>query len=234
MATAHADTICLICMDAIGHPSIFSRFMSRGVSGGSWELACKHRYHGNCLRAQLEAKVKHREAPITCCVVACKREIAPSDVASLVGSTLLAQFQSLLASKVAEAHRAFCPNKVCSRPYAVYAGMVKAQCSFCKVHFCHGCHALWHENLDCAAYQRILASGGDPDHTQFMTLKTAMGWKHCPACHAVIERNGGCNYVTCKCGRAFCYRCGAAYLSATPQPGNGHGHASCRCGLHQS
>ncbi|VDN87595.1 unnamed protein product, partial [Brugia pahangi] len=33
--------------------------------------------------------------------------------------------------------------------------------------------------------------------------------KACPSCHAKIEKNSGCNKMTCiKCGRSFCWLCG--------------------------
>jgi hypothetical protein len=32
--------------------------------------------------------------------------------------------------------------------------------------------------------------------------------KMCPTCGMVIERNGGCDHMTCRCGTHFCYVCG--------------------------
>lgn len=34
----------------------------------------------------------------------------------------------------------------------------------------------------------------------------------CPRCHAAVQRNGGCNHVTCRlCGEHFCYVCGGQW-----------------------
>ncbi|CAN6459874.1 unnamed protein product [Victoria cruziana] len=40
----------------------------------------------------------------------------------------------------------------------------------------------------------------------WMTVHT----KPCPKCHKPVEKNGGCNLVSCLCGQAFCWLCGAA------------------------
>ena len=32
-------------------------------------------------------------------------------------------------------------------------------------------------------------------------------WKRCPRCHMFIEKNEGCNHMTCLCSHQFCYVC---------------------------
>eukprot|EP00003_Mantamonas_plastica_P008910 TRINITY_DN1801_c0_g2_i3.p1 TRINITY_DN1801_c0_g2~~TRINITY_DN1801_c0_g2_i3.p1 ORF type:complete len:424 (+),score=139.68 TRINITY_DN1801_c0_g2_i3:63-1334(+) len=36
----------------------------------------------------------------------------------------------------------------------------------------------------------------------------ASNTKECPSCHKAVEKNGGCNHVSCKCGAFFCWLCG--------------------------
>ena len=31
--------------------------------------------------------------------------------------------------------------------------------------------------------------------------------KRCRKCHARVEKNGGCNWISCRCGHQFCYFC---------------------------
>lgn len=35
--------------------------------------------------------------------------------------------------------------------------------------------------------------------------------KQCPRCNICIEKIGGCKRMTCKCGKEFCFDCGASY-----------------------
>ena len=35
------------------------------------------------------------------------------------------------------------------------------------------------------------------------------GFKKCPWCCMFVERNRGCNFMTCHCTKDFCYNCGA-------------------------
>lgn len=35
--------------------------------------------------------------------------------------------------------------------------------------------------------------------------------KQCPSCKFWVEKNKGCDHMTCRCGYEFCFRCGAKY-----------------------
>jgi hypothetical protein len=41
--------------------------------------------------------------------------------------------------------------------------------------------------------------------------------KQCPQCHVDIEKNGGCNHMTCKCGHHFCWVCLGDFMSHVGQ-----------------
>jgi ariadne-1 len=36
-----------------------------------------------------------------------------------------------------------------------------------------------------------------------------VGWKQCPACGTMVEKNAGCQHMTCPppCGHEFCWVC---------------------------
>ena len=46
-------------------------------------------------------------------------------------------------------------------------------------------------------------------------------YKKCPSCKVQIEKNGGCNRMTCRCGQMFCWICG------TKVTGYGHYENGC-------
>lgn len=44
--------------------------------------------------------------------------------------------------------------------------------------------------------------------------------RRCKKCLAVIEKNGGCNWINCRCGHQFCYFCHSTDPSHHDQPCN--------------
>lgn len=56
-------------------------------------------------------------------------------------------------------------------------------------------------SLNTRAYQNVAITSNDDDLVSTMTKK-------CPKCHTPIERNDGCNHMTCQiCHYQFCYVC---------------------------
>jgi len=48
-------------------------------------------------------------------------------------------------------------------------------------------------------------------------------WKtrQCRKCNARIEKNGGCNHMTCRCGHEICWQCGGDYVQKDGTRGHG-------------
>ena len=45
------------------------------------------------------------------------------------------------------------------------------------------------------------------DAEAILNLKKNFQFKKCPFCRRLVERNRGCDHMTCKCRGEFCYRC---------------------------
>lgn len=58
------------------------------------------------------------------------------------------------------------------------------------------------------------ATGAAMDAATAQTLLSTT--KRCPSCHAPTEKTGGCDTMTCLCGKEWCWRCSA--LLHTSQP----------------
>jgi len=67
-----------------------------------------------------------------------------------------------------------------------------------KTCFTHRCP--WHENKTCEQYDQDVAKKEAGALNQ--ALKGRM--KLCPNCRQGIEKNNGCDHMTCRCGREFC------------------------------
>jgi len=42
------------------------------------------------------------------------------------------------------------------------------------------------------------------------------GWKPCPSCKEMIEKEDGCDHMQCECGHEFCYQCWRSYTGGMP------------------
>lgn len=88
------------------------------------------------------------------------------------------------------------------------------QCHSCAARSCFIHDTPWHEGRTCAQQDAFVdeeASGEAATH-QWMEAHT----KKCPTCRSPIEKNDGCDHMTCNkysggCGGEFCWRCMAPY-----------------------
>jgi ariadne-1 len=78
------------------------------------------------------------------------------------------------------------------------------QCD-CGHFFCFGCSLNDHQPAPCSLVKKWLKKCEDDSETaNWISANT----KECPKCHSTIEKNGGCNHMTCrKCRHEFCWMC---------------------------
>jgi len=74
-----------------------------------------------------------------------------------------------------------------------------------------------HDGISCDYFD---VYKDDPDQTLRMWMQMEKDVKHCPKCKQVIQKNGGCNHVTCRCGAHICWVCDASFQSS----GECYGH----------
>jgi len=99
----------------------------------------------------------------------------------------------------------WCPAKGCGN--AITADMVKGQmvtCS-CGYRFCFHCQEEAHWPATCEQVKMWQKKIQDESETQnWISAHT----QDCPKCKSFIEKNGGCNHMTCRvCSYEFCWLC---------------------------
>lgn len=109
-----------------------------------------------------------------------------------------------------------CP--ACREGFASTCGSPKGgevTCPVCSFSFCPYCDAStsMHSNKTCIELHHEVTK---------MTLVDS-NTPTCPSCKAPVEKNGGCNHITCKCGYEWCYQCRGPYYK-----GHLEEHASAR------
>mmetsp|Transcript_1685 Transcript_1685/g.3319 ORF Transcript_1685/g.3319 Transcript_1685/m.3319 type:complete len:536 (-) Transcript_1685:2796-4403(-) len=105
---------------------------------------------------------------------------------------------------------AFCPGKSCDMIYSSESGVAKEiVCTGCKFRFCWACKNDSHFPGSCHAAEKWLQKcSSEAENISWILAKT----KRCPKCHVHIEKNQGCNHMTCRkhaggCGHEFCWLC---------------------------
>ncbi|PHH87705.1 hypothetical protein CDD83_8521 [Cordyceps sp. RAO-2017] len=77
-----------------------------------------------------------------------------------------------------------------------------ATCPKCGRKTCVKCKAAQHESKECPENE---------SDKKVEVLGKREGWQHCIKCNHLVEKEYGCDHMTCACGAEFCYRCGTAW-----------------------
>ncbi|PSR97740.1 hypothetical protein BD289DRAFT_361919 [Coniella lustricola] len=181
----------------------------------TFAIKCGHRYCVDCYRQYLTQKIKEEgeAARIQCPSDGCTRIIDARSLDLLVGDDLVDRYQQLLNRTYVQDNDTlkWCPAPDCEN--AVSCAVKKKEldrivptvaCS-CGYRFCFGCINTDHQPAPCELVKRWLKKCADDSETaNWISANT----KECPKCNSTIEKNGGCNHMTCrKCKYEFCWMC---------------------------
>ena len=84
------------------------------------------------------------------------------------------------------------------------------QCVNCSRLTCFKHRCPWHEDMTCDEYEMPRNAGQQHASERWIKVHT----KECSKCHAHIEKNEGCDHMTCsKCKYEFCWECLAPYAN---------------------
>ncbi|KAI9147765.1 E3 ubiquitin-protein ligase dbl4 [Paramyrothecium foliicola] len=181
----------------------------------TFAMKCGHRYCVDCYRHYLTQKIRDEgeAARIQCPADGCGRILDSRSLDLLVTSDLTGRYHELLNRTYVEDKDSFkwCPAPDC--PNAVECGVKKkdldktvptVECR-CGFRFCFGCPNADHQPAPCSLVKKWLKKCADDSETaNWISANT----KECPKCSSTIEKNGGCNHMTCrKCKYEFCWMC---------------------------
>ncbi|KAI9820830.1 MAG: hypothetical protein M1826_000855 [Phylliscum demangeonii] len=186
-----------------------------GPDLATYALVCDHRYCVECYQHYLAQKIREEgeAAKIQCPMEGCHRIVDCKSLELLATADLQARYRVLLTRTYVDNkdNLKWCPAPECM--YAV-ACAVKAReltttvptvtCA-CGYQFCFGCTMKDHQPCPCVLVKKWVKKCADDSETaNWISANT----KECPKCHSTIEKNGGCNHMTCrKCRYEFCWIC---------------------------
>ncbi|OBZ71758.1 hypothetical protein A0H81_08175 [Grifola frondosa] len=106
----------------------------------------------------------------------------------------------------------YCKTPDCSEIYRV-APSTSQQCPSCLTSFCAACHEEGHDGRTCEEW-RVHRSPAEQERLLAEWARAqGAGVRGCPACGCMIEKNGGCNRMSCRCGAHLCWVCAGAFKS---------------------
>ncbi|TFK26234.1 hypothetical protein FA15DRAFT_755248 [Coprinopsis marcescibilis] len=198
---------CLICFEKIEWDD------------GARMKECEHSFCKSCASGHVVSKLQEGEFPIFCPVCFCDRD--RKGPRGVVDEALM--FELDLSQKDQDKYVELqmaqvsitldCP--ACKKSMQIaredYLAEPFIVCPLppCKKRFCRAC--------------QLLVAGTETQHAckideALDELMKANGWRYCPGCKTPVQKESGCNHMTCRtpgCSAHFCYTCGEMIWDAT-------------------
>ncbi|KAF7875001.1 hypothetical protein EAF04_002173 [Stromatinia cepivora] len=155
-------------------------------------LSCKHAYCGECIAGAFQAALSSKTR-FKCC----KLNVAVNPASRWLDKTFIASYKMLILEQTTKDPR-YCSSKECVKfiPPANIHGTI-AICQACNHRTCAPCGNAEHSGV-CKE---------DKEGQAVQALAEKEGWRNCPRCNFVIDKNEGCLHMTCKCLFEWCWEC---------------------------
>lgn len=203
LAPAAQAIQCPICMEGTDHPIT---------------LHCGDQCCRTCLNQQLAIGFRERSsATLICPNPACRNAQGArtpweqDDVHHFATLRNLHRFEELKATEaLREMGIRDCITDGCINQFEVQGDQpIVRRCELCSRRYCRQCGAVHNEQVNCRA---AAAERNMPEAERASEEWRRAHTKECPNCHRAIEKNGGCNHMTCRretqgCGHQFCWVC---------------------------
>ncbi|KAL8555962.1 hypothetical protein ACS0TY_003687 [Phlomoides rotata] len=193
--------MCIICIENVPAENVT-------------KMDCGHCFCNDCWTEHFIVKINEGQSKrIRCMAHKCNAICDESIVKNLVGEKhpdLAEKFDRFLLESYIEDNKMvkWCPSiPHCGNAIRVEKDeYCEVECS-CGLQFCFSCSSEAHSPCSCFMWELWTKKCRDESETiNWITVHT----KPCPKCLKPVEKNGGCNLVSCICGQAFCWLCGGA------------------------
>lgn len=169
--------------------------------GSSFACAAGHHLCPTCLENFIKVKIESKSRRIMCPEADCHAELDQALLGAALSDDLKLKFENSIKMLDNSDLRLCiaCPHLVRRE------GSNKVKCGHCHAAFCF-LHENAHEGRSCPGDSEGLYA-----HLRTCAWR-AWNTKTCPSCAQPIEKNGGCDHMTCRCGFEICWRCGGSYV----------------------
>lgn len=160
-----------------------------------------HYFCADCSRGHIKSQVEDgRSKVMKCPFPDCGHTIGIREVKRIFASdkALIDKYSEfMLQALLTESDAVRCINPTgCEYAMIADEGDKHIRCHLCNYEFCRECKVDWHAGSTCAQYREWEENNanGDTKNAQWLKANT----RPCPSCKTPIEKNDGCNHMTCK------------------------------------
>lgn len=203
---ASAKFTCNICYDELDN-----------TPSNGFGLGCNHFFCTSCFKYYLSNLVKEGPHCVTahCPEHKCKQAVTKAVFKHFLSPADWETYTRYVSRRFIECTKTlrYCPAPNCEK-VAVSSGCNNICCE-CHFQYCFGCGEEEHVPASCEQVsQWNIKCNSDGESAKWIFANT----KKCPKCCTRIEKNQGCNHMTCRqCKHEFCWIC----------MGNWIGHSTC-------
>lgn len=190
-----AGGMCLICADSVSAENSLALSL------------CGHMFCHGCWAGYLALKISEGVTGITCPAVKCAASVDQATVQRLVPAADYARYLRFMSKTFVETNPnvRWCPAPGCGHAINVLDSARDSVACRCGFRFCFACNQEAHVPATCEQVKLWAKKGQDDSETTHWLLANTM---ECPKCKCTIEKNGGCNHMTCRqCRYEFCWLC---------------------------
>ncbi|KAL8051592.1 hypothetical protein ABFX02_06G157800 [Erythranthe guttata] len=194
------NSLCNIC---------FEEFNADNVM---FSCTCGHPFCMDCWRSYVSISINNGPAclRLSCPEPKCKSDVGPDMIELLASEEDREKYNRYFFRSYVECHAnmRWCPGDGCDR--AVRIQSVEREnydvaCD-CSRGFCFKCMDECHRPADCETVRKWTKQNESEENNNKWLLSYT---KPCPECGRKIEKNQGCNHITCRdpCKHEFCWLC---------------------------
>lgn len=162
----------------------------------------------SCFEQYVASKCKTGKPMLKCPGMGCGCDLDKDHIEKIApGATSIWQTAMMKFTLKKCSNFKFCPNGKCNHGFSIYekCAATSISCPRCNTSFCQHCNAPPHEKIgtcvDLVKKQHQDRWGKDKPFVE-------NDCKQCPYCKVWIEKNGGCQHMTCEnCRGEFCWKC---------------------------
>lgn len=168
-----------------------------------WSLPCCqiHFFCQNCIKQYLETKISNSKVlKISCPGEKCPGLFSYEDISPFLSSEYIAKYEKFGKKQqlISDPSIKFCIVPDCEGIIKGSREFPHIKCPECNYDMCFLCGKAWHELKTCDDIQKL----------EYEIWAQDKDVKDCPNCKYKIEKNKGCDHMTCViCNYEFCWIC---------------------------